>query len=381
MQPTPAHDIIWIKQQLQSAIELEYSTLPLYLSAMFSLEVQNYTVYNLLRSVAMEEMVHLAIAANILAAIGGTPQFKAIDIRYPVQGLPGGAEPELRVGLAQLSKPQINNFMRIEMPDFLLRAQDRSEEYPTIAAFYHTIRQAIVDNADAIRAAIKQGGLANQVGDNIGFKTIVYTEGQDSLPQILEAIDEILDQGEGAAAEDLYTGSAFEQEESHYAKFAQIYYGKQYQVPKHGNKLTPENEADFFQGAFIGWPEVVNTLAVPTDGYARLLALDPNGEAVTHDLQTFDQGFTAILTGLDTVWNGPAANSWKNLGGAVHGMVDLRVLSCFNILRHEIPAKLIAQLPGLYGEEFATLNAFTHLDKPVYYGPRFFRDFKAGASS
>jgi hypothetical protein len=58
------YDLAWIKANLQTAIELEFSTLPLYLSAMFSLEVQNYTAYNLIRSVAMEEMVHIAIAAN-----------------------------------------------------------------------------------------------------------------------------------------------------------------------------------------------------------------------------------------------------------------------------------------------------------------------------
>ena len=54
-------DLDWIKSSLQSAIELEYSTLPLYLSSMFSLEVQNYTAYNTIRSVVMEEMVHMAL--------------------------------------------------------------------------------------------------------------------------------------------------------------------------------------------------------------------------------------------------------------------------------------------------------------------------------
>src|SRR5687767_15842532 len=91
----PARDLAWIKQALQSAIELEYVTLPIYLSAMFSLEVQNYVAYNTIRSVAMEEMVHMAIACNMLAALGGSPRIKTIQIRYPVHGLPGGAEPDL----------------------------------------------------------------------------------------------------------------------------------------------------------------------------------------------------------------------------------------------------------------------------------------------
>src|SRR5260370_9938321 len=140
-----SRDLAWIKATLQSAIELEFSTMPLYLSAMFSLEVQNYTAYNLIRSVAMEEMVHMAIAANILAAIGGSPQIKSIRIPYPVCGLPGGTEPDLQVGLAQFSKNQLKNFMRIEMPDFLLGQLGRHETYPTIAAFYRALQQAIQD--------------------------------------------------------------------------------------------------------------------------------------------------------------------------------------------------------------------------------------------
>lgn len=94
--PTTSRDLNWIKLALQSAVELECSTLPLYLSALFSLEVQNYTAYNVIRSVAMEEMVHLAIAANMLAALGGTPHLKDLKLSYPTKGLPGGTEPDLQ---------------------------------------------------------------------------------------------------------------------------------------------------------------------------------------------------------------------------------------------------------------------------------------------
>ena len=83
-------DIAWLRQALQSAIALEHSTLPLYTAAMLSLEVQNYPTYNTIRSVLMEEMVHMATAANMLAAIGGTPDIKRLDPRFPRQGLPGG---------------------------------------------------------------------------------------------------------------------------------------------------------------------------------------------------------------------------------------------------------------------------------------------------
>lgn len=371
--PTPAapRDLAWIKQQLQFAIELEYSTLPLYLSSMFSLEVQNYTAYNTIRSVAMEEMVHMAIASNSLAALGGTPQFTKIRIPFPVQGLPGGAEPDLKVGLAQFSRNQLKNFMRIETPDFLLRGLGRGETYPTISVFYKAILQAMKDNADAVRAAVKAGGASNQVGDDIGFSTIKYTPGVDPIDQLSQGIDEILEQGEGASTRNLVTKSAFGSEESHYARFAALHYGAEYEEPKPPIELTRKTEPLFFKGAHVGWPVVVNTLAVPADGYAAVVALDPDAAAVTADLTAFDMGFSAILSELDAVWNGPAAVSWKTLGAAVHGMVDLRVLSCFNIIRHQVPATVVAQLPQLYSKEIDHIGTYTDLSKPVFYGPRF----------
>jgi hypothetical protein len=369
MPTNQTRDLDWIKQSLQSAIELEYSTLPLYLSAMFSLEVQNYTAYNTIRSVAMEEMVHMAIAANMLAALGGTPRIKDIRIGFPVTGLPGGAEPDLHVGLAQFSKEQLKNFLRIEIPQVLLSEMNRHETYPTIAAFYQAIRKAIVDNSEAVNAAVKAGGPANQVGDDIGFSVIKYQPGVDPVESLCDAIDEILDQGEGTT--DLITAKAYESEESHYAKFAALLYGATYQEPNPRVQLSLKTEHLFFAGRAVGWPKVVNTLAVPADGYAKILALDPNAGAVTKDLAAFDQAFSSILTALDNAWNGPAAASWKTLGGAVHSMVDLRVLSCFNILRYEIPPSIVAQLPTLYPTEIETLRKYTDLTKPVFYGPRF----------
>jgi hypothetical protein len=365
-----AHDLAWIKQALQSTIELEYATLPVYLSAMFSLEVQNYTAYNTIRSVAMEEMVHMAIVCNMLAALGGSPQVSKIQIRFPVTGLPGGTEPDLHVGLAQYSKNQLRNFLRIETPQSLLRGH-RDETYPTIAALYRSIREAIVVNAEAVRAAVQAGGPAHQVGDDIGFTTIAYQPGVDPVETLCAAIDEILEQGEGASAGDLITTTASESEESHYAKFASLYHGAQYQDPDPPVGLSPATEHLFFQGRAIGWPEVVNTLAVPADGYAKLLALDPAAAAVTKDLEAFDNAFSSVLASLDSAWNGPAAVAWKTLGAAVHGMVDLRVLSCFNIMRYEVPAELVARLPELYPDEIDRLRDYTDLTRPVFYGPRF----------
>lgn len=366
------HDLNWIKQQLQLAIELEFSTVPLYLSSMLSLEVQNYTVYNVLRSVVMEEMVHMAIAANILAAIGGAPQIKNIKIPYPVQGLPSGAEPDLHVGLAALSKPQLKNFMRIETPAFLLSGMDRPETYPTIAVFYSEIREAIKHNRKAVSTAVATGGLAYQVGDDIGFKTIDQND-PNPVGTILKAIDEILEQGEGAGAENLVTSREYEYEESHYARFAEVYYGRMYRKPAPKTKLTAQTEHLFFKGARVGWPVVINTLAVPSDGYTKILAEDPQGADATKELMAFDKTFTDILGGLDAAWNASLSKGdrWKTLGGAVDNMMKLRVFSCFTFMRRQIPVQIVDRLAELYPAEYPHLQTYTDLTRPVYYGPRF----------
>ncbi len=371
-QTASTHDLSWIKQQLQSAIELECSTLPIYLSAMFSLEVQSNTAYTAIRAVVMEEMVHMAIAANILSAIGGSPQLATIQFGFPVLGLPGGVEPDLCIGLAKLSRKQLRNFLRIERPAFLVKHADLGETYPTIAAFYGQIRKAIDANADAVRAAILAGGPANQVNDNIGFRPIKSVPGADPLLQIYSGLDEILEQGEGSSLGCMFAGKGSEDESSHYNRFAEIYYGATYSDPNPAIELTPKTERHFYKGRKIPFPDVINTLAVPADGYAKILALDSDAAIVTADLVAFDGAFSSILAALHAVWNGPQAVSWKTLGGAVHSMVDLRVLSCFNLLRHQIPPAIASKLPDLYPDEFARLAEYSDLKSLLFYGPRFF---------
>jgi hypothetical protein len=368
--PRDRRDMEWLKEALQTAVELEHATLPLYLAAMFSLEVQNYTSYNLIRSVVMEEMVHMSISSNILAALGGIPRIKDLQPVAPGKGLPGGAEPDLVVVFAQLSKRQLKNFMRLELPQFLLPAQYADERTPTISVLYNAIVDCIEDNADAVRAAMQAGGSANQVGDNIGFTTIVYSEDTNPVEQLKAAISEIIEQGEGSSSETLHA-TDFEGEESHYAKYAELFYGARYQLPEPPIALTRDSEPEFFKGYPITWPKVTNVLAVPGDGYAKILALDPARADVEAALKVFDDKYTEIMTLLDLMWNGPADQSWPNFGKAVAGMTALRVLSCFDINRYEVPAGIIDQLRSLYPDEHEYLSDYTDLGSKVFYGPRF----------
>lgn len=381
-----SRDLEWIKNALQTAVALEHSTLPLYLSAMFSLEVQNYTTYNLVRSVVMEEMVHMAIACNTLAALGGTPKIKKLSPVFPGKGLPGGAEPDLDAVLARLSVLQVKNFMRLEMPTFLLPEEFRHEEYPTIGVLYNAIADAIKANAETVRSTVRKvlssppDTYSNQVGDNIGFTTMMLKENhpdhKDEVQQILDGIEEIVEQGEGAHAGDLWADN-FDGEESHYARFGEIYYGARYQEPE-GVKLTLETQPEFFKGHKIPWPVVTNVLTIPSDGYAALLKAYEKRHGNTEELQAvnkaldgFDELYTGIMDSLEAMWNGPAAQSWPNFGKAVGAMTEMRVKSCFYIMRHEIPKDIVEDLPKLYPDDYHYLAKYTDLSAPVYFGPRF----------
>jgi hypothetical protein len=290
--------------------------------------------------------------------------------------LPGGAEPDLLVGLAKLSSLQLKNFLRIEMPNILLPTEFKSEQYPTISKLYNAIREAIGENADTVRKAIKEsithGGPPNQIGDDIGFTTITYMQDQDPLPQLYSAIDEILVEGEGSAAYSLLAGPEEEGEQSHYCKFAEVFYGRRYQPPVSPIVLTRETESRFFQGYKLLAPsKVTNTLFVPSDGYQAALKLDPNGAAVEQSLLDFDGVYTGILNNLDAMWNGPPAASWPTFGQAVGAMGELRVKACFGIMVNQVPREVVSRLGEIYPKEISLISLYTDLDQPVFYGPRF----------
>src|SRR5271166_6609092 len=106
-------------EYLQQAVELEHSTIPPYLTAMFSLKPgTNRRIGDLIRSIVNEEMLHMTIAANILIATGGSPQINSPDFmpKYPGP-LPMNVG-DLTVGIEAFSISLVQNvFMAIEEPE------------------------------------------------------------------------------------------------------------------------------------------------------------------------------------------------------------------------------------------------------------------------
>ena len=109
-----------LKKDLQTALQIEHATIPTYLTALGTIKdaVYNLEVQSVFKVILVQEMLHMALVANILNAVGGDPKlyFDGFIPEYPSH-LPGGVQPDLAVPIEKCSLPLIRNvFMKIEQP-------------------------------------------------------------------------------------------------------------------------------------------------------------------------------------------------------------------------------------------------------------------------
>jgi hypothetical protein len=203
---------------LQSAIELEHSTIPPYLYALYSIVPgKNETISSIIESVVIQEMLHLALASNVLNALGGSPVLDSPDFIPTYPGpLPGGVESGLVVGLAPCSIDVVTNtFMEIEQPedplDFDVLAAEAASQPITIGQFYRQIEKTIMALGDGAFLP----GPVNQIGPALMDQSVIVTD----VKTASEAIDTIVEQGEGTRRAPLeVVGSGY----AHYYRFAEI---------------------------------------------------------------------------------------------------------------------------------------------------------------
>src|SRR3974390_2991699 len=66
-------DLHWLRAALQSAIEVELSTLPPYLCGYWAFEDRSSYPSKAIRTIVFQEMAHLGLACNMRRAVGGRP--------------------------------------------------------------------------------------------------------------------------------------------------------------------------------------------------------------------------------------------------------------------------------------------------------------------
>jgi hypothetical protein len=232
---------------LYAALQLEHATIPPYLTALYSIHPNtNLDAFHVIRVVAVEEMLHLTLAANVLNAVGGTPDLTGADFVpvYPAF-LPDG-ETDFQVDRQRFSKDAVDAFLEIERPggapdeesrviemggaggpSLLATPGDGSMRFYSIGDFYEEIRRGL----EYLQGEKAKAGEELFVGDPARQVTpeYYYSGGGEIVPvtdldSATEALRLIGEQGEGLGGA-IYDNAG---ELAHYYRFKQLLYGRYY---------------------------------------------------------------------------------------------------------------------------------------------------------
>lgn len=231
-----------LQSLLQAAIDVELFTIPLYMTAAYSLRFttadgqiiipepfygavpgngaaasdpsaepssqplsDNQTAFNIVFTVFLQEMLHLMVVCNLSKALGFTPILKSPD--YTIGKLPHIKEPPstIPVALGPLDRDRLALFQYIETPSFAGEAYPLTEPpegFQTIGALYKALRYWVNKLwSQRYTPSAFQGELFQY--KNYPSEYTNKTISGDPATALIKAnslIDEIVLQGEGADA-------------------------------------------------------------------------------------------------------------------------------------------------------------------------------------
>ena len=289
---------------LQMAIAIEFSTLPPYLYALYSIKPgTNAAAAGLIKSVAMQEMIHMCLACNIINALGTDPVLTAPKYPGPLPGSIG----DLTIHLLPLSKDAMAQAMAIEEPedgpiDFpheqaLLAAAE--QQFMTIGQFYHYLDKLLEKLPDS-----KWTKGRNQIDDRQFLAGQLFAV--NGYADARQAIHDIVSEGEGSSKSPL----DFQGELAHYYRFAEVF---------NDQVLTKANNPQGFawKGTLgVDWGAVYPAIPDPeTHDFSK----DPPAARAAQD--RCDEAYTRLVQELQKAVTGNSGS----LGNAVRAMFDLRM--------------------------------------------------------
>ena len=203
---------------VKAAIQLEFATIPPYLTAMLSLAPgANREIWGSIHAVVVDEMLHFAIGCNLLNALGGRP---SIDDAGFVPCYPGPLPMSIgggfEVGLEPFSLDLMTRvFMEIEEPEHPIDIPDVAAALPTfgtIGQFY----SALIAKIQALGNGIFVGDPARQVMSANWFPRRLFpiTNAADAV----RALTQVVEEGEGTPLAPVNP----EGEIAHYYRFQEI---------------------------------------------------------------------------------------------------------------------------------------------------------------
>ncbi|MEU8195039.1 ferritin-like domain-containing protein [Microbispora amethystogenes] len=286
--PEPRIDTLAsLREHLQWAIELEHATLPPYLTALYSLDPErNPAAVEVVSSVFVEEMLHLALAANLLNAVGGAPRLDTPEMLPPhPRKLPHS---DLELSLVPFGPEALEMFLRLEQPA-PPGAPPEDDNYETIGQFYAAIEQGLRYLCDTLgEKEVFSGDPARQVSGDHFRHTSGRLVAVTDLASALGALEEIVEQGEGTARSEVWDGD--QDEVAHYYRFMELKLGRRYRrgdTPESGP--TGEKLSVDLTGVFLPTPNpaaraaqeefnhtycaILHLLEVAFNGSPRMLAV------------------------------------------------------------------------------------------------------------
>ena len=223
-----------LREHLQWAIELEHATIPPYFCALYSLDPErNAEAVEVVTSVFMEEMLHLALAANLLNAVGGRPVLDAPQLMpgYPAY-LPHG-DRSFEISLVPFGLEALELFLKIEQPS-TPGASAESDGYETIAQFYEAIELGIRELCARLgESVVFSGDPESQVTNQLAYRGAGDIVAVTDLASALQALEEIIEQGEGGVHDEVWDGDhdmfhPDREEVAHYYRFQELKLGRYY---------------------------------------------------------------------------------------------------------------------------------------------------------
>ena len=295
---------------MQKAVELEHSTIPPYLTAMFSLKPgKNREIWDIIHSIVIEEMLHMSISSNVMNALGGSPSInkKSFVPNYPGP-LPMGIGNDFQVGLEAYSLDVVKKtFMKIEEPETPIVFKATADltaavTFRTIGEFYAAIQKKIIE----LPGVKLPGDPSRQVTSKFFSDTLLYPI--YTTDDAVKAIDIIVRQGEGT------TTSPLDEEGNlaHYYEFEELFKGK---------KLIPDPKAPngySFSGDPIPFAKK-DVFPIFPNTKAKMLK---KGTEERKRVDDFNEAYNELLNGLHRTFNGEP----NYLDNTIGLMYDVKLL-------------------------------------------------------
>jgi Ferritin-like len=296
---------------LQTAIGVEFGTLPPYLYALYSIRPgTNAGAAQRVKSVVLQEMIHMCLACNMLNALGGSPALHPQTYPGPLPGDIGPDGTPLTIHLYPFSIEAMEQGMAIEQPEGppdypvqnLLAAP--GQKAVTIGQFYE-----VLDKFLATLPASDWMPNRNQIVDNQFFAGQLFAI--NGYPDAHTAIQEITSEGEGTKEGAKNDPLDFQDDFAHYYRFGEVYHDKVFTKTDNpcGYAWGPTGLGVDWAGAYP---------AIPDPGLHDF-SKDPLPAQAAQD--ACNAAFTTMVGALQRAVTGQAGA----LGQAVRAMFDLRM--------------------------------------------------------